>query len=96
MKLSQLQRLGISKVLEDYMYHCDYSINKGGTIEFTNNVKSDTTNMYVKCYNGKKLSYTLNHEFIDDLNEYAFQWDASDKIFHIIDIERKEEPHDYS
>lgn len=90
MRLTRLQRLGISEVLRDYMYHCDYSLQKGGTISFKNNPRGEFTNMYVDGYNGKKLAFMLmEDENIDDSFTYAFQWNSEDKIFHIIDIENE-------
>lgn len=90
MKLTNLQRLGISYILLDLVHKGAMMLKSGGVISF---IKHDNQiNMKIKCYSGFVYLQTISErEHIDCMYTYSFQWDGTEKLFHIIDIEEKEE-----
>lgn len=90
MKLTNLQRLGVSYMLLDLVYKGAIMLKKGGTISFTKH--DGILNMKIECYSGFVYIQNISErEHIDCVYTYSFQWDGTEKLFHIIDIERKEE-----
>lgn len=90
MKLTNLQRLGISYMLLDLVYKGAMMLKSGGTISFTEH--DGIFNMKISCYSGFVYIQNISeNENIDCVYTYSFQWDGTEKLFHIIDIERKEE-----
>lgn len=90
MKLTSLQRLGISYILLDLIHKGAMMLKSGGVISF---IKHDNQiNMKIACYSGFVYLQTISEkEHIDCVYTYSFQWDGTEKLFHIIDIEEKEE-----
>ena len=84
MELTKLQRLGISKLMEDLRKHNPF-VNDG-TISFVNNRDGEFTNMYVKDRMGYEFVYTLVNENIDDNIEYQYSYDGVNNIYHIVTI----------
>ena len=83
-KLTPLQKLGISYLLIDLVNHGAITLKKGGTLKVVNDSLS------IDGYNGSVYIYKIDeHENADD-TEYSFQWDGTEKLFHIIEITRKE------
>ena len=90
MKLTSLQRLGISYILLDLVHKGAIMLKSGGTISFTKH--DNQINMKIECYSGFVYIQNISErEYIDCVYTYSFQWDGTEKLFHIIDIERKEE-----
>lgn len=90
MKLTNLQRLGVSYMLLDLVYKGAIMLKKGGTISFTE--YRGTINMKISCYSGFVYNQNISeNENIDCVYTYSFQWDGTEKMFHIIDIDRKVE-----
>lgn len=85
MELTKLQRLGISKLMEDVRMHNPF-VNDG-TIEFVNNSSGEFTNMYVNDRMGYKFQFTLYKESIDDNIKYQYSFDGGNNIYHIVTIE---------
>lgn len=85
MELTKLQRLGISKLLEDLRMQNPF-VNDG-TIEFVNNPSGTYSNMYVNDRLGYKFQYTLMDENIDDNVKYQYSFDGANNIYHIVTIE---------
>lgn len=90
MKLTQLQRTGISFLLLRYRENGNHWLEKG-TIRFNNNPRANITTMFIRCMNNgmkTEIIYTLmDKEMIDDNYSYQFKYDGSERLFHIIDDE---------
>lgn len=85
MELTKLQRLGISKLLEELRMHNPF-VNDG-IIEFINNPSGEFINMYVTDRMGYKFQFTLYKESIDDNIKYQYSFDGANNIYHIVTIE---------
>jgi len=85
MELTKLQRLGISKLMEELRMHNPF-VNDG-KIEFVNNPSGEFTNMYVTDRMGYKFQFTLYKESIDDNIKYQYSFDGGNNIYHIVTIE---------
>ena len=86
-KLTNLQRLGISLLLLK-VYEHDKSIDKGGLIDFKTDTNAKFINIYFRCYNNKRYTFTLQvDENIDDTLEYRVKYDSDNNIFRIIDMD---------
>lgn len=84
MKLSKLQKLGLSFILLDLMHRGNPSLKHGGRIKFHTNQLGEWIDMYViPNYESKvQFRYSLEiNERIDDSYEYWFRYDETDKLF---------------
>ena len=89
-KLTGLQRLGVSTLLIDIKVHGNIDITKGGWIKFHNMETLQMCSMEIHSYSGKTFMISLKiDERIDDSITYVFNYDATDKLFQIIDLDDK-------
>lgn len=93
MELTKLQKLGISYIILDLMHRTgNMFLKHGGEIEFKNNPKNQTLDMWLYPYaeDGRIFHYTLEiNEHIDDSIFYRFKYDDTDKLFMISMVPQK-------
>ena len=90
MKLTNLQRLGISYMLLDLVYK-GANMLKGGGIASFHITPENELYMKFECYSGFTYVQILKNENIDIVYMYKYEWDGIEKLFHIIDLDGKEQ-----
>ena len=92
MKLTNLQRIGLSTILmEDFHIVKDLSITKGGILKVRTYQNARFTDIIYYCDNGNQYHFTVSvDENICD-SDYIVKWDSYNLMFHIIDYIEKGE-----